>query len=62
MDQVRAELRQAAAGTRVNFLDDDIVDFGGVRFLGTTLWTDYRLELNCTQRQLMENLGVGLKC
>lgn len=32
----------------------------GVRFLGTTLWTDYRLNLNCTQRQLMEHAQTHL--
>lgn len=53
--QVRAELRRDSIGTRITFLDNDVVDFGGVRFLGTTLWTDYRLERNRTQRQLMEN-------
>lgn len=38
----RTALRHAAAGTAVHFLDNDVVDFGGVRFLGCTLWTDYR--------------------
>jgi hypothetical protein len=40
-------------GTTVRFLDNDIVEFAGVRFLGTTLWTDYRLEPNLTQGQAM---------
>lgn len=56
----RAAFREAAAGTNIMFLDNDAVDFGGVRFLGTTLWTDYRLELNRTQRQLMENAELRL--
>jgi predicted phosphodiesterase len=38
---LRAELRRAAAGTRVRFLDNDAVELDGVRFLGSTLWTDY---------------------
>lgn len=29
--------------SRIRFLENDRVDLGGVRFLGTTLWTDYRL-------------------
>lgn len=29
--------------SRIQFLENDRVDLGGVRFLGTTLWTDYRL-------------------
>ena len=60
IEQVRADLRKAAAGTSVIFMDNDIVDFGGVRFLGTTLWTDYRLERGRTQRQLMENAELRL--
>jgi Icc-related predicted phosphoesterase len=58
--KTRAALRKAAARTRITFLDNDVADFGGVRFLGTTLWTDYRLELNRTQRQLMENAEVRI--
>lgn len=40
-EQLRADLRRAATGTAVRFLDDDAVTLGGVRFLGCTLWTDY---------------------
>jgi len=60
IEQVRTDLRKAAAGTSVIFMDNNAVDFGGVRFLGTTLWTDYRLELNRTQRQLMENAELRI--
>jgi predicted phosphodiesterase len=42
-DLARQDLRRAAAGTAVHFLDNDEADFGGVRFLGSTLWTDYRV-------------------
>lgn len=59
--QVHADLSAAALGTSVTFLDNDAIDFGGVRFLGTTLWTDYRLELNRTQRQLMENAELRIR-
>jgi predicted phosphodiesterase len=38
-----AQLRHRAKGTSVRFLERDVADFGGVRFLGCTLWTDYRL-------------------
>jgi Icc-related predicted phosphoesterase len=54
------ELRTASKGTSVRFLERDVVDFGGVRFLGCTLWTDYRLRSNRTQRQLMENAGLRI--
>jgi Icc-related predicted phosphoesterase len=38
-----AELRALCAGTNVRLLERDEVILGGVRFLGTTLWTDFRL-------------------
>ena len=38
-----AELRRLCTGTNVRFLDDDEVIIDGVRFLGTTLWTDFML-------------------
>lgn len=61
MEQVHADLRAAALGTSVMFLDNDTADFGGVRFLGTTLWTDYLLERNRTQKQLMENAELRIR-
>jgi predicted phosphodiesterase len=36
-------LRDASAGTCVRVLDDEAVVVDGVRFLGSTLWTDFRL-------------------
>ena len=60
IQQMRVDLRKAASGTSITFLDNESVDFGGVRFLGTTLWTDYRLALNRTQRQLMEQAELSI--
>lgn len=42
-EDARDDLRQAAAGTVVRFLDNDAVELGGVRFLGCTLWSDYQV-------------------
>jgi predicted phosphodiesterase len=42
-ESARDELRRAAAGTAVRFLDNDVIELGGVRFLGSTLWSDYRV-------------------
>lgn len=39
----RQALAAASAGTCVRVLDDDEVVIDGVRFLGSTLWTDFRL-------------------
>jgi predicted phosphodiesterase len=43
IEAARAELRRLCAGTHVHLLDDDEVVLEGVRFLGTTLWTDFGL-------------------
>lgn len=53
-------LREAARGTSVRVLERDEADFGGVRVLGCTLWTDYRLRSNRTQRQLMEHAELRI--
>jgi len=60
IESVIDELRAASRGTSVRFLERDVVDFGGVRFLGCTLWTDYRLRSNRTQRQLMEHAQLRI--
>ena len=38
-----AELQRLSAGSDVRVLDNEEARFRGVRFLGTTLWTDFRL-------------------
>jgi predicted phosphodiesterase len=43
IDGTVAELRRLSAGTRVHVLADDEVVLEGVRFLGSTLWTDFML-------------------
>lgn len=37
------ELKRLSAGTNIQVLDNDEVILEGVRFLGTTLWTDFML-------------------
>lgn len=39
-------MRRACGGTAVTLLDKDEVIIDGVRFLGATLWTDFRLNRN----------------
>lgn len=60
IEPMRAKMRQAAALNEIHFLENESVVIGGVRFLGTTLWTDYRLHSNRTQSQLMEHAQRGL--
>lgn len=40
------KMRAAARGTHVHVLQDETVVLDGVRFIGATLWTDYRLTGN----------------
>jgi Icc-related predicted phosphoesterase len=42
--QVNVELRRAAQALGIHLLDNDEVVLDGVRFLGSTLWTDFRLD------------------
>lgn len=43
LDATAAEMRRLCAGTAVQLLDDSEVHIGPVRFLGSTLWTDFEL-------------------
>ena len=43
VDGTLAELRSLCNGTDVRLLDDDEVVLDGVRFVGSTLWTDFML-------------------
>lgn len=43
IDGTCAEMRGFCAGSHVHLLDRNEFVLGGVRFLGTTLWTDFRL-------------------
>jgi len=40
MDELLCEMRYEAEDTQVHVLDCDSIEISGVRFLGTTLWTD----------------------
>src|ERR1700754_2337200 len=55
----RAALREACAGSQVHFLDNDVIELGGVRFLGCTLWTEFLLP-GMTQKESMREVGRGL--
>jgi predicted phosphodiesterase len=51
----REKLRRVCEELGIVFLDNEVFTVGDVRFVGSTLWTDYRLGLNATQSQLMVN-------
>ena len=50
LDGTVAELKRLAAGSRVRVLDDDAVVIDGVRFLGSTLWSDFNLFDSAAER------------
>lgn len=52
IDAAATELAQLCAGTQVRLLDDDEVVIDGVRFLGSTLWTDFMLHGDGAAKQL----------
>lgn len=57
----RRELRRAAEGTRIRVLDGDEWVWQGVRFLGCTLWTDYRLDAGADPAAQMRTCGERIR-
>ena len=51
IDGTLEELRQLCRGTQVQLMDNRELVVGGVRFLGTTLWTDFELFDDPLQRE-----------
>jgi len=55
-DHTLADLRQAARGSNVHVLENDSLRLNGVRFLGCSLWTDFKLYgVGDAQRQAVED-------
>jgi len=54
------ELRTRCAGSNVHFLEQDALTLDGVRFLGTTLWSDFQLygEGNLREQAIAETLRI----
>lgn len=44
--QVLSDMRDLVKGSNVQVLDNEVVEIGGVRFIGATLWTDFNLYSN----------------
>lgn len=59
IEATRRELRRSCAGSPVHVLDDDELILGGLRFLGSTLWTDFML-LGADQREIA--MREGQRC
>ena len=56
-----ADLKRRAAGTCVRVLDDEEVVLAGVRFLGTTLWTDFGLGGADAREAAMREAAVRIR-
>jgi Icc-related predicted phosphoesterase len=44
LPELTEQLRKLARGTNISILENELIEIGGVIFLGATLWTDYALE------------------
>lgn len=55
-----ARLRSLSSGTSIRVLDRDEVLIDGVRFLGTTLWTDFQLDADADARELAVRTSLRL--
>lgn len=55
IEQMRRELKRVVARSDIHFLDNESVVIDGVRFLGTTLWTDYKLRPELSREEQMEH-------
>lgn len=60
MEFKRSQMNRAAQRNHIHCLENKTVVIGNVRFLGATLWTDYRLDPDTCQVQQMERLERGL--
>lgn len=58
-DQTRIDLRDACQASGIHFLDNGILEASGVRILGSTLWTDFRVD-GYTQRKCMEEAELRI--
>lgn len=56
LDAVEQRLRESAAAAGIHYLQQDALILGGVRFLGCTMWTDYRLRSMYSQAHVMEDV------
>lgn len=61
MPEVRAQLADAAAQYGIQLLDQRSTVINGVRFLGTTLWTDFELFGTDQRDQAMEQTGQFMR-
>lgn len=59
IEKERAAAQEAAKCTSVTVLDDHAIEINGVRFIGATLWTDYRLHGSAVQSGFAAARGLN---
>ena len=59
VEEVKTKLHALSQNTNIHFLDDEEVVIGGVRFLGGTLWTDFKLFGNPEIASLNAQFGMS---
>jgi predicted phosphodiesterase len=57
IEETQKAMRDGAEAAGIHYLENQNVIIGGVRFLGATLWTDYRLNKEMTQSLQMKYAG-----
>jgi predicted phosphodiesterase len=60
MQKLIEKARAKVQGTHVHFLENEAVTINGVRFAGTTLWTDFRAMERATARLKQEHVMAHL--
>lgn len=43
LESINRKIKEGTEGTNIHFLNNSSVEINGVRFIGTTLWTDFNL-------------------
>lgn len=54
IEPMRLNMKEDAARHNIHFLENESMVIGDTRFLGATLWTDYKLRLDRSQQYQME--------
>lgn len=60
IEAARIEMRELSASYGIHYLENSSVEIGNVRFLGCTLWTDYKLNTESTQKKSMQIVEFAL--
>jgi len=61
LNSIKEEIHHLTRNTEVSFLDPGVVEYEYVRFIGATLWTDYKVFPRATQSENMNAVGKALR-